>query len=128
MRILHASAAVGEAVYERDGERWKLKSGFDWNLRDSATGGPTEAQKLQFLESKGWVANADRTGQGAREFSIRLTDTSQFLGVTFLSTTEPMALSRWPAAMNDDCAAVKIAQGHLPETARFRPDQWQSIR
>src|SRR5687768_2738866 len=42
VRILHASAAVGEAVYERDGERWTLKSGFDWKLRDSASGGPTD--------------------------------------------------------------------------------------
>jgi hypothetical protein len=30
VRILHASAAVGEATYEREGERWALKSGFVW--------------------------------------------------------------------------------------------------
>jgi hypothetical protein len=128
VRILHASAAVGEATYERDGDRWVLRTNFEWKLRDSRQAGPpTEAQSQAFLESAGWTANPSNRGDVSRNFRIRLSDRTRFLGVTFLTTSEPMAVSHWPDAMDDDCRAVKIAQGYLPATARFRPETWHRI-
>jgi hypothetical protein len=129
VRILHASAAVAEATYEKQGERWVLKSGFDWKLRDSPrSGGPTEADVRQFLASTGWVANASNAGAPGREFTLRLTDRIRFVGVTFLATAEPMAISHWPASMDDDCRAMKVAQGFLPEAAQFRPSGWHRVK
>ena len=52
----------------------------------------------------------------------------RFLGVTFLTTDEPMTMSHWPASMEDDCRAVRIAQGHLAETAQFRPATWHRVK
>lgn len=63
VRILHASAAVGEAVYER-----------------------------------------------------------------YLATGEPMALSHWPASLDDGCREMKVAQGYLPDTAQFRPAGWHRLK
>jgi hypothetical protein len=128
VRILHASAAVGEAVYTRRGDRWALDSGFDWRLRDAASGRPAQSEIREFFDRTGWVANASRTGAGERAFRIRMAEGIRFLGVTDLSTSEPMVLSRWPAEMNDDCATVKVAQGHLLQTARFVPDRWHAVR
>jgi hypothetical protein len=128
VRILHASAAVGEAVYTRRGDRWALDSGFDWKLRDAPSGGPAEPEIREFFERTGWVANAIRTGAGERAFRIRMAEGILFLGVTYLSTSDPRMLSRWPAEMNDDCATVEVAQGHLPRTARFVPDRWHPVR
>lgn len=125
VRILHASAAVGDAVYVRDGIDWRLKSGFDWELRDSP--GPTEEEVRNFLGRAGWVANAIRTGVGERRFMIRLTEQTRFLAITYLSTAEPMAVSYWPASVDDGCAAVKVAQGLLPETVRFQPERWHAL-
>lgn len=34
----------------------------------------------------------------------------------------------WPASMDDDCRSVKIAQGYLPETARFTPERWRKVQ
>ena len=129
VRILHASAAVGEASYERDGERWVLKGGFDWKLRDSPKTGPPAREAVDaFLSSTGWTANPSHSGSPQRDFRIRLTGRAQFLAVTFLATSEPMAISYWPATLEDDCRAIKIAQGYLPETARFDSSRWHSLQ
>jgi hypothetical protein len=127
VRILHASAAVGEAIYEKDGDRWILKRKFDWKLRDARTGPPTEEQVNAFLASAGWTANASRAGDPRRNFRIRITDRTRYLGVTFVTTDEPMAVSYWPETIGDDCRALRVGQGFLPETARFDPASWHRV-
>lgn len=129
VRILHASAAVGEAVYERAGDEWKLVSGFEFKLRDTRKGpAPTDSDRRDYLAAMGWVANADNSGERPREFVIRASGSPQFLGVTFLSTSDPMTVSHWPASMDDGCREIKVAQGYLPPTARFRPEGWHLLR
>jgi len=128
VRILHASAAIGEAAYERSAERWVLKSKFEFKLRDTRTGPPSEADRTQYLSTMGWVANASRTGDVARTFTVHLAERIRYLGVTYLATDEPMVLSHWPASMDDGCREMKIAQGYLPDTAQFRPAGWHRIK
>jgi hypothetical protein len=128
IRILHASAAIGEAIYERSDERWRLKSGFDWQLRDTpgARGrSPNEANA--FFERNGWVANASAAGSPRRTFRIRRGAAASYLGVIYLSTDDSMAISYWPDGIADDCRLVNIAQGRLPETATFRPESWRPL-
>ena len=108
VRILHASAAVGEARYERDGSAWKQASGFEFKLRDAPRAGrPTAAESADYLRTAGWVANASVTGSPDREFQIRAADVDS-LGVTFLGTSEPMAVSYWPATVADDCRSLSL--------------------
>ena len=76
----------------------------------------------------GWVANASRAGDVARTFTVHLAERIRYLGVTYLATDEPMALSYWPASMDDGCREMKIAQGYLPDTAQFRPAGWHRIK
>lgn len=129
VRILHASAAVGEALYERSGETWTLKRGFDWKLRDSPQAGPPAARASdEFFAAAGWTANPSRRGAPRRAFRIRLTDDVRFVGVTFLSTEGPSAVAYWPATMDDDCRAVKMAQGYLPDRAHFSPERWHKVQ
>lgn len=128
VRILHASAAVGEATYERSADRWALKSGFEFKLRDTRTGPPAEADRAQYLSSMGWVANASRTGDPVRTFIVHLSERIRFVGITFLTIGDAMAVSHWPASIDDDCRAMKIAQGYLPDSAQFRPAGWHRIQ
>jgi hypothetical protein len=128
VRILHASAAIGEASYERSAEQWVLTSKFDFKLRDARTGPPPEADRRQYFSTMGWVANASRSGDVARTFTVRLAERIRYLGVTYLATGEPMALSHWPASMDDGCREMKVAQGYLPDTAQFRPAGWHRIK
>jgi hypothetical protein len=128
IRILHASAAVGQATYERSGDTWALQSKFDFTLRETRTGPPSQQERNDYFSSMGWVANASRAGDPKREFRIRVTGAIQFVGVTFFTTDEPAAISHWPASMDDDCRGVRVAQGFLPETANFRPGTWHRVR
>ena len=79
-----------------------------------------------FLQKNRWLANASATGLAAREFQMRLADV-RTLGVAYLSTAEPMAVSYWPASMDDDCRSVRVPQGLLPERATFHPECWQRV-
>jgi hypothetical protein len=128
VRILHASAAIGEAAYERSAEQWVLRSKLEFKLRDTRTGPPSEADRTQYLSTMGWVANASRSGDVTRTFTVHLGERIRYLGVTYLATDEPMALSHWPASMDDGCREMKIAQGYLPDTAQFRPAGWHRIK
>ena len=74
------------------------------------------------------MANADRGGTAPRNFRIRVTDRTQYLGVTFLAVGEPMTVSYWPATLDDDCKQMKIGQGHLPEVAQFKPETWTRVQ
>ena len=127
VRILHASAAIGEATYDRAAGAWLLKSTFDFKLRDSRRDGPSaDADRSQYFNVMGWVANASNAGNPRREFRIRLAGL-RFLGITFMTTDEPMAVSYWPSTVTDDCTSVKVAQGFLPERAEFQPATWHRI-
>lgn len=128
VRILHASAALGEARYEARGGAWTRTAGFTWRVRDSRETGPpaTQAERAAFLDEMGWLANASAAGSPVREFQIRAAGV-EALGVTFLSFGDPMTLARWPSAMADDCASVRMAQGDPREAARFEPGAWWRV-
>ena len=128
VRVLHASAAIGDAAFERWGDMWMKRKGFEWTLRDSRRDGPPSDQaKEQWLASSGWLANASASGAREREFKIAAKDV-EAIGVTFFATDGTNAISYWPSTMNDDCRAVKIAQGYLPDTARFEPATWYRLK
>jgi hypothetical protein len=129
VEILHASAALGTAVYVRDGGRWRLARGFAFTVRDSATAGaPSEAEKTAHLEREGWLANPSLSGKPVREFEIRLGARRQLLGVTFLATDEPMSVAYWPPTMDDACRATRLLQGRTDETVELRPEMWLPLR
>lgn len=125
VRILHASAAIGEARYEWRAGVWTRTADFEWRLRDSPrTGPPAPEAYQQALLAAGWIANPSAAGAPVREFQIRRAGVDA-IGVTFLRTSEPMSLAFWPRTMSDDCRTnMRIAQGYVPETAAFDPAQW----
>lgn len=128
VRILHASAAIGQATYEKSGASWALSERFVFTLRETRTGPPPDADQRAYFDATGWVANANNAGTAPREFAIRVDPRARFLGVAFYTTSGPGTVSYWPPTMSDDCAAVKVAQGFLPATASFRPDTWYPVR
>ena len=127
VRILHASAAIGEASFERWGDMWMKRKGFEWTLRDSPRGpAPSDEARAEWLAKSGWLANASAAGSPFREFKIWAKD-AESIGVTYLATDKPMAVAFWPSTMHDDCRSLKIPQGYLPDTARFDPTSWHRL-
>ena len=123
VEVLHASAALGTAVYERDGDVWRLKAGFDFVVRETAGADARRAH----LERHGWLANVSRAGTPWREFEIRLSPGRRFLGVTFLGTDDPTSVSYWPASMDEACRAPRLLQGYLETETRFQPETWARV-
>ncbi len=123
VRILHASAAVGEAAYECDGRTWMRRTEFSWALRDAPLGGPTDADRAAFVEKYGWLATGSASGAPEREFRIP----RAAIGVTFLSTKGGMAVSYWPETIDDDCRTPAVLMGRVPATATFHPETWHGL-
>jgi hypothetical protein len=127
VRILHASAAIGDAAFERWGDMWMKRKAFEWTLRDSRRGpAPADYVKAEWLAKSGWLANASASGSAVREFQIYVKDVES-IGVTFLATEDPMSVAYWPSTMDDDCRSIRIPQGYLPDTARFDPTSWHQL-
>lgn len=119
--ILHASAALGTAKYERHVEGWFLTQNFEFSPRD-----PTDEQKAKFFEDSGWIANASRSGVPAREFAIRMKPRWERISVAFLGT-EPSTIASWPESIGDDCSALRLNQGWLDQKQRFVPAAWSPM-
>ena len=127
VRILHASAAIGDAAFERWGDMWMKRKAFEWTLRDSPRGTvPSDDVKAEWLLKSGWLANASASGSVVREFKIYIKDVDS-IGVAYLATEDPMTVAYWPSSMHDDCRSLKIPQGYLPDTARFDPSSWYQL-
>jgi hypothetical protein len=126
VRILHASAAVGEAAYERNGQTWVRCTEFSWALRDAPLGGPTDADRTAFVEKYGWLATASASGAPEREFRIPRAGLAA-IGVTFLSTNGGMGVSYWPDTIDDDCRTPAVLMGSVPATATFHPERWHGV-
>ena len=130
VRLLHASAAIGSAVYRRSGEGFAKATDFDWQLRDPALTGAAAAARAAYLEREAWVGTVSRMGPAVeREFAVaRRAWAGGPIRVAVGYVTLPArAVSRWPAGATD-CAAAELIAGFLPDTASFRPDAWADLR
>jgi hypothetical protein len=123
VEILHASAALGTAVYKRDDGGWRQIEEFDWKVREGAP----ETAKQEYLEERGWLANSSNSASLVREYRIRKGGGDRRLAVVFLHTDEPMSVARWPDTVSDDCASVRLAQGYALESTRFDPSGWARL-
>jgi hypothetical protein len=124
VEVLHASAALGEVAYLRQGEAWIRQGAFDWQVRDRDVSEATlAAERSAFLAAHGWLAHASRRGAPVRTFRLRLRPDRRLLAVVFLAT-ETMTPSWWPATLQDDCRNLPLLRGETPDTLHFAPSQW----
>ncbi len=117
-RILHASAAVGDAVYVGQG----LRSEFKFALRTTDTG----AVQRAYLAEHRWVATNQAMSRTDREMQIDLelldrTNRRLALGLYRMPGDSSIA---WPAGLADGCTATKTVQGYLPPSATFEREKW----
>ena len=124
--IHHASAALGTAVYRKDGEVWRLVRNFSWRCRGIGNSEEARAERDAFLREEGWVASTSAMGTPQElEYRIRTGTAPIRLAVTFLSASAPNVKISWPADLDDDC--IKPTPRGLPPTLRFSPEKWATI-
>jgi len=128
VEVLHASAALGTAVYKRHDRSWVRSDAFAWEARDrAAPADQLAAERARFFADHQWIANASSAESPNREFRIQLTPTRRQLGVAFLDTAA-MRAAHWPANVLDGCVETELLRGDAPKLLRLNPQRWHEVK
>jgi hypothetical protein len=124
--ILHSSAALGTAIYEKRSDTWEQTQAFSWQCRSSSNTPSAITEREEFLQQEHWVANNSRMGTpNELEYKIAMPNDSLRLAVTFTRASELSERIYWPANLKDDC--TKQPQGEYPTTLQFSPTTWITV-
>lgn len=124
--IMHSSAALGIAVYQRDGDSWQLVRDFNWRCRDTGDSEAAQAERAEFLHEQGWLAANGLMGTpNELEYKIKIPEQDFRLAVVYIKSTPPYEKVPWPADLDDDC--VYPTPGGLPLEMHFTPQSWGSL-
>ncbi|MEN8174083.1 MAG: hypothetical protein ABFS03_14540, partial [Chloroflexota bacterium] len=83
--VLHSSAALGTAIYQKDGDTWKQTQGFSWCCRSTNSSDAAQAERDAFLQHEGWVSINTRMGTPQElEYQIEMGGKELRLAVTFM--------------------------------------------
>ena len=125
LRILHASAAIGDSTYERSGARWKVVSGFStWErYRDAAD---LDARGPTFFAGHQWMGSHMRLG-ATGDTEMRLAGSlieGARIAVTYYDPGARKLLLVFPASVAGDVTAHEIQAGYNPELLTVDPSDW----
>ena len=124
--ILHSSAALGTAAYQKDADRWQQTRGFVWRCRDTGDSEAAQAERDAFLQEEHWLAANSRMGTpNELEFQIEMANKTQRMAVNFMRASNPNVKIPWPNDLDDDC--VRPTPGGMPAQLRFSPHKWATI-
>ncbi|MBU1880131.1 MAG: SUMF1/EgtB/PvdO family nonheme iron enzyme, partial [Chloroflexi bacterium] len=123
--ILHSSAALGTATYERAQDGWQRTQDFVWRCRATTNSPTAQKERETFLQEEHWVANNGRMGTpGELEYQIEMPEGSLRLAVTYRAAAPERFY--WPSGLDDDC--ITASDGPIPEKLRFSPEKWATAR
>lgn len=130
VRILHASAAVADAMYVHASSDWQQRQPFGaFALRSGDTTAANRAAMRAYLDAHRWVASNTAMSETDHEMqiSIDLIDTTiRRFALGYYSETDNVSIA-WPAGHADGCTASRTVQGPLATTLVFRPDGWARL-
>ena len=122
--ILHASAALGTAIYQQTADGWSQTQGFTWYCRDFSESEEADAAREAFLDQDGWVASIGYMGTfNEMEFKIQLTGEPMRMVVAFQGN--PRAKIVWPTGVKD--GTLRFISGNLTDKAYFSPEEWAEV-
>jgi hypothetical protein len=126
--ILHSSAALGTASYEKAGEGWQKTRDFSWTNREIIHSQQAIEERREHLERENWLASNGLMGNSNEmEYQIALTDDQIRLAVTYLLSPEYTTSDFWPDTLGAGCRNFEPLQSDPPETVNFAPETWITI-
>jgi WD40 repeat protein len=121
--ILHSSAGLGTAVFERDGEDWRRIRQFSYCCR-----GANQSELDGFLQREGWVASiGPRGAPDEMEYQIEVTDDELTFAVVYIDDFSFETPLHWPDHLDDDCLGLALIPEDPPERLSFSPETWVTI-
>jgi formylglycine-generating enzyme required for sulfatase activity len=124
--ILHSSAALGTAIYQKGEDSWQQIQNFNWRCRNTSQSDTAQEEREAFLQQESWLAANSRMGTpNELEYRIELTKDSLRLAVNFIKTSNTDEKIPWPTNLEDDC--IKPTPGGLPVSLYFSPQNWSTL-
>jgi hypothetical protein len=124
--ILHASAALGTAIYQSGMDGWHQTQDFTWRCRNAGSSQAAQAERTEFLQDEGWLAANGLMGTpNELEYQIKIPDQDFRLAVVYIKATYPYEKVPWPVNLDDDC--IQPSSGGLPGVMQFSPAQWARL-
>ena len=129
LKILHASAAIGDAVYRRDAQAaWRLQTRFAFTRYKS----PDDliARGRGFFDEHAWLSSHMRIGApGDTEFRMqgRAIEGAR-VAVTYYDPDRRSVLLAFPAGLTGDVVSHELQAGFVPEVVRIQPESWVTLK
>jgi hypothetical protein len=124
--ILHSSAALGTAIYEKSTDGFQQTQDFVWRCRSSSNSPSAQVERDAFLQQEGWLADNAYMGMPQElEYRIDMPNGSLRLAVTFTPASNVSIRIYWPPSLADD--SVNAPQGEFPKTMKLSPSTWATI-
>ena len=125
--ILHASAALGTAIYRRGEDGWQQVQDFTWRCRNTGSSEAAQAERAEFLQDEDWLAANSLMGTpNELEYQIEIPDQDFRLAAVYIKSTPPYEEIPWPGNLDDVC--IRPTPGGIPSTILFKPEMWLLIR
>lgn len=124
--ILHASAALGTAIYRNEAGAWRQAQNFEWRCRGTDQSESAQAERAQFLQEEGWLAANGRMGTpNELEYQITIPAESARLAAVIIRAQPPYEKIPWPADLADD--TILDTPGGLPLELNLLPENWARL-
>jgi formylglycine-generating enzyme required for sulfatase activity len=124
--VLHSSAALGTAIYQKTEKDWQKVQDFTWRCRNTGNSPSAQAERAEFLLEEGWLAGNGRMGTpNELEYQIKIPDQEYRLAAVYIKATPPYEKVPWPSDLEDAC--VQPTPGGFPDSMAFSPDQWREL-
>lgn len=123
VRVMHSSAALGTAMYEREEAVWRRTQDFVWRCRSRILTEAALQQRQAFREEEGWLASITYMGE-VNHLEYRIADPAAIerLALVLLPASHPDDLFTWPVDMNQD-----IFPGPITAESHMAPEQWPRL-
>ena len=125
VHVLHASAALGTAIYTQEEEMWSLRQGFEWRCRTRGFTATAVAERDLFLEQEGWLGTIGYLGTPTEfEYMLLLDKEPLQMLFLFLETTTPFQVLSWPLSPDITASYLEIITGPIPRETTFNLEIW----
>ncbi len=128
VHVLHASAALGTAIYAREGEVWDLRQDFVWQCRTLGFSNYAQNERARFLGQNGWLGTIGYLGAPTQsEYQIAWGDEPLILLFLFLEGTDPLQLLSWPLTPEAASPYLTLITGPMPTEIRCSLSDWATL-
>ncbi|HJU69705.1 MAG TPA: hypothetical protein VJ650_15805 [Gemmatimonadaceae bacterium] len=138
VRVMHASFALGDAVYAKQDAMWKLGAPFEWQPLTRTFRGDRDLQRARFLAERGWLGSTVAMGNPRHaEMQIALDqldarDLRISIAVLLEDEGRGEQIASWSRsgarAVRDGCANDRLVRGEAPEKLVFLKSGWTRVR